>query len=248
MGERAFLAVRVGDAGRNRLFGTALNDTMAGMQGADELFGDAGADLLYGDDGLYSTGGRDGFVSGGAGNDLIYGNGGNDSLYGDPAYDSAPVGGDDDTIHGGCGSDLIVGWAGNDQLYGGAGLGSDRLSGGAGDDTLFGGRKRDTFRYERIGASPAGFGRDVMTDFSGDIIDLSAIDANARTAANDGYAWRGDLGVRASRPSLGEGQAGFYIEGSTGGPLVLIANNGAGVLEIVLGGAWRSIGGSNIQL
>ncbi len=56
-------------------------------------------------------------------------------------------------------NDTIVGLHGsNDTIFGGKG--NDRITGGAGDDILSGGDGRDTFIFR------AGFGNDVITDFS----------------------------------------------------------------------------------
>ena len=51
----AFAVTKVGDAGPNRLVGTAENDTLRGLGGADELIGKGDSDRLFG----------------GSGNDLI---------------------------------------------------------------------------------------------------------------------------------------------------------------------------------
>jgi Ca2+-binding RTX toxin-like protein len=44
----AFAAVKIGDAGPNRLVGTAENDTLRGRGGADTLIGKGDSDRLYG--------------------------------------------------------------------------------------------------------------------------------------------------------------------------------------------------------
>jgi Ca2+-binding RTX toxin-like protein len=44
----AFAAVKIGDAGSNRLVGTAENDTLKGRAGADTLIGKGDSDRLYG--------------------------------------------------------------------------------------------------------------------------------------------------------------------------------------------------------
>src|SRR5215210_6699684 len=44
----AFAAVKVGDAGPNRLVGTAENDTLKGRSGADTIIGKGDSDRLYG--------------------------------------------------------------------------------------------------------------------------------------------------------------------------------------------------------
>jgi serralysin len=62
--------------------------------------------------------------------------------------------------------------SGNDTLIGNEA--ANVLDGGAGTDTLTGGAGQDTFRFE-AGDSAVGSGRDRITDFDGDLIDLSAI-------------------------------------------------------------------------
>jgi len=44
----ALAAVKVGDAGPNRLVGTAENDTLKGQSGADTIIGKGDSDRLYG--------------------------------------------------------------------------------------------------------------------------------------------------------------------------------------------------------
>lgn len=44
----AFAATKIGDAGPNRLVGTAENDTLKGRAGADTLIGKGDSDLLVG--------------------------------------------------------------------------------------------------------------------------------------------------------------------------------------------------------
>jgi Ca2+-binding RTX toxin-like protein len=44
----AFAATKIGDAGPNRLVGTAENDTLKGLAGADTLIGKGDSDLLVG--------------------------------------------------------------------------------------------------------------------------------------------------------------------------------------------------------
>ncbi len=94
-----------------------------------------------------------------------------------------------DTIMGtDVGDSFLFGLAGNDTIVGGAG--ADRIIGGLNKDMLTGGSEADTFAFEK-GDSGKKIGKaDVITDFKhlSDKIDLSAIDANAKTAAvNDAF-------------------------------------------------------------
>ena len=67
-------------------------------------------------------------------------------------------------------ANIIKGGAGNDTLVGNNG--NDTLTGGAGNDTLSGGSNTDTFVYAPVNATTtggiynAGFGKDVITDFT----------------------------------------------------------------------------------
>jgi len=99
-------------------------------------------------------------------------------------------------LSGNPGNDQLFGLGGNDTLNGGDG--ADRLYGGGGKDILTGGPDGDTFVFTSIkdsGVTRAT--RDVITDFNhiddGDIIDLSAIDANITNTAgtNDTFNFLG---------------------------------------------------------
>jgi hypothetical protein len=86
------------------------------------------------------------------------------------------------------GSFRVFGGTGNDAITGSSG--NDILSGGLGADTLTGNAGADRFLYRNVADStPAG--RDGIQDFaSGDIIDLSGIDAIAG-GANDAFTFIG---------------------------------------------------------
>ena len=82
-----------------------------------------------------------------------------------------------DVITGTSGDDSITGLRGNDKLSGNDG--ADIIIGGAGRDTLSGGAGDDRFVFSSISNSKIG-APDLIQDFqSGDLIDLSQIDANA---------------------------------------------------------------------
>ena len=152
-----------------------------GGVGADQLFGDAGDDLLYGGDGpdcIDGGAGVDtvtfagtaagvkvslGATDVGAGQDtiegveIVFGSDGDDTLGGDDAANLLAGMRGDDEIAGGDGDDTLRGGRGDDTLHGGPGL--NRLTGGPGFD-------RFVFDAES--------GDAVITDFSGDRIDLTA--------------------------------------------------------------------------
>jgi len=83
-------------------------------------------------------------------------------------------------VYGGAGSDTIIGSAGDDMFY--AGRGADTMTGGGGGDT---------FGYIAVADSTEA-SRDTIIDFElGDRIQLSIIDANTTTQANDAFFFIG---------------------------------------------------------
>jgi Ca2+-binding RTX toxin-like protein len=85
-------------------------------------------------------------------------------------------------------ADTLVGGGGNDILYGLDG--NDILTGAGGADFMLGGAGADTFVYTSAGESLP-FATDLIFDFSSaqaDKLDLSGIDANSGTAANDVFS------------------------------------------------------------
>lgn len=139
-------------------------------------------DAAGGQDILTNTGRIVGNIVFGDGNDTYNGQTGalKGKVYGD---------GGNDTLRGGADKDVFYGGAGDDKLYGGTG--KDVLAGNAGVDKLYGGADADTFVYSRLSDStrPA---MDMIMDFArGDVINLSAIDANAAVAGNQKFAFIG---------------------------------------------------------
>ncbi|MNZ92304.1 Poly(beta-D-mannuronate) C5 epimerase 6 [compost metagenome] len=87
------------------------------------------------------------------------------------------------TLSGGAGNDILNGGAGNDLLIGG--LGADRLTGGTG---------ADRFDFNVLSEMGVGALRDVIVDFKtaeGDKVELSTLDANTLTAANEAFSFIG---------------------------------------------------------
>jgi Ca2+-binding RTX toxin-like protein len=140
----------------------------------------------------------------------------------------------DDLIGGGDGNDLLGGGDGADTIYGDGG--ADVLYGDGGRDTLFGGAGADRFVFTGLGESPAA-SPDRIADFRadlGDIIDLSAIDANSGAAGDQAFAFvttfsnqagqavlTYDAGANVSTLSLdmnGDGVADFslLVDGASG--------------------------------
>lgn len=84
-------------------------------------------------------------------------------------------------------ADRLTGSAVANEIRGGGG--NDIITGGRGADRLFGNDGADTFVYLAQNESIAA-ARDIIFDFSraeGDLIDLSAIDANNRTGIDDAF-------------------------------------------------------------
>lgn len=213
-----------GGGGADQLFGNGGADALTGGAGNDALAGGAGNDTLSGGDG-------DDTLDGGAGDDVLTGGDGSDSATYAASTAAvrvslaitgaqATLGGGNDTLSGienligGSGADLLVGDAGANRLDGGNG--ADQITGGEGADTLIGGGGRDILRGD-AGADVFLFATvkdlsgtalstaDVILDFShdaGDRIDLSALDANRKTAAtNEAFTW---LGTAAFGKHAGE--------------------------------------------
>lgn len=90
-------------------------------------------------------------------------------------------------LDGGSGKDTLRGAGGDDTLIGGDG--NDLLTGSAGADSLSGGLGDDTFIFLRTGDSKAKAAtRDTIMDFAaGDLIDVSAIDADTGVAGDQAF-------------------------------------------------------------
>ncbi len=89
------------------------------------------------------------------------------------------------TVHARAGGDVLFGGAGGDHLIGAGG--NDTLTGGAGQDTLTGGGGSDSFVFAALTDSKT-TAPDLITDWvSGDHIDLSAIDADSKTAGHQAF-------------------------------------------------------------
>ena len=167
----------------NRLDGGKGNDTVRAVDGAgaDTLEGGAGIDTIWVSP-LGFLGAPAGVVDlaittaqdTGAGMDVITG------------FENARGGSGADTLSGAGDANRLEGGNGADQLNGRDG--TDTLVGGLGADVLSGGADADRFVYLGVDDSRAGigFGVDEITDFAaGDLIDLSAIDADISSAATD---------------------------------------------------------------
>ena len=119
-----------------------------------------------------------------------------------------------ETIHGLAGGDVINGGGGDDVIVGGTG--KDMMTGGAGHD-------RFVFEFAANSALGGGY-RDVIQDFTHgqDVIDVSAIDANAGTAAHDVFSWIGTSNFSGIAGQLRYQVVGAYtiVSGDTNGDKV----------------------------
>ncbi|MEA3042933.1 MAG: hypothetical protein QOH47_771 [Sphingomonadales bacterium] len=191
-----------GLGGADMLFGGGGRDLLRGGDGNDYLRGDADNDQMFGDAGddrFEASFGSD-RVDGGAGSDIVeyWGaeGGVTVNLQSGVARESAGGFIDHlvsienaagsffaDVLRGSNAANLLFGDRGDDALYGRGG--DDRLSGGSGDDRLEGGAGADLFV---VGEADADAGTEIGSDFiadfdraEGDLIDLSAIDADSGT-------------------------------------------------------------------
>ena len=147
----------IGNAGANKLTGTAFDDVLDGGTGLDTFYGGAGNDTYYVDN--TASSGTDtviasvNFKLGNAVEILTLTGSGN--LTGTGGTTS-------NTLNGNSGNNLLDGGRGDDTLNGFDG--NDILIGGAGSDALLGGTGADTFRFT---VTPkASNGLDSILDFS----------------------------------------------------------------------------------
>lgn len=173
------------------------------------------------------------FLAGTALADEMYGLAGNDVLRGGAGNDYLDGGAGDDSLYGGSGNDTLKGGGGADLLSGGDG--KDLLMGGSGGDLLFGGTGADSFKYMSIAESTL-LNPDKIADFStadGDKIDLSAIDANTLTAANDPFSYIGPAGFSGVAGELHF--VGGFLEGDVNGDGVADFRIEVGVAALIAG-------------
>ena len=207
------------------LLGGDDNDILHGEGSSDGLYGEGGDDLLNGGEGDDDLLGGDGddTLNGGSGDDtLVGGDGGpddgNDVLNGGAGLDTADYslaeagvtvslaisvaqdtggGGIDRLISiedliGSDFDDVLTGNAAENLIEGEAG--ADTVTGGGGADFLYGGLDDDTFVFDE-GHSMVG-AEDFVGDFeAGDLIDLSLIDADTSTGADDAFHVGATVGI-----------------------------------------------------
>ncbi len=115
----------------------------------------------------------------------------------------------DDIVHLSAGNDIINGNAGNDTIFGDGG--NDKITGGLGRDNLYGGSAGDMFIYKALSDSTRGStGRDTINSLkSGDKVDLSALDANAKISGNQAFAFIGTGNFSGAAGELRYSHVGF---------------------------------------
>jgi len=249
-GTDTFMSIEnlIGSAQADTLSGSAQVNTIAGGNGNDLIDGGSGGDIIDG-------GGNDDTLKGSTGDDLITGGTGNDSIDGGVNLDTVSyvAAGNAVTVNlglataqavgGGQGTDTIVnvenilGSAFGDTLTGSAV--ANILTGGVGKDILAGGAGHDRFIYRATGDSTVGANADRITDLAaGDILDLSAIDANANTVGVD------DAFVQVAAFSNAAGQYTLAFSGGTTTLLADVNGDGAADFSILFTGDVTALTGT----
>jgi len=223
-----------GTAGDDTLSGEAGDDTLYGYAGNDILDGGAGDDTLYGglgDDRYYVDSTADQVIeAAGEGVDTVYttenltiptavevltaiGTGAV-TLTGDSGANELRGNGAANTLRGGAGADTLMGFGGDDVLHG-----------GQQNDVMTGGLGADTFLYLGLADSTASKS-DLLVDFDplADVINLSAIDANASLAGDQAFVWVDAFSAQA-------GQAMLTYNATADLTVLALDANGDGVAE-----------------
>jgi Ca2+-binding RTX toxin-like protein len=209
-----------GGDGDDQLYGMNGADTLVGGNGADLLNGGAGNDVMQGgagDDFYVVNSTSDTVTEGsGAGTDTVFA----DITYtlaanvenlilsqsdilgaGDPALNGTGNG-LANVLNGNSRENTLSGVGGADTLNGGDG--DDVLIGGAGTDTLNGEAGNDLFDFDSTADSASGSGRDIILAFdgvgsaTGDLIDVSTIDARTNIGGNQAFSFIGTAAFTAS--------------------------------------------------
>jgi large repetitive protein len=112
-------------------------------------------------------------------------------------------------IKGGKGTDVLIGGALADLLFGNEG--QDNLTGGGGNDT---------FRYRSAADSAIGDEDQILDFTAGDKIDLTMMDANANTVANDAFTFSNDgtfHGIAGELRAYESSPGTWFVEGDRDG-------------------------------
>lgn len=237
-----------GGAGKDRLVPGAEAGFVDGGEGIDTLVIDLRESALHS---TYSYFGNEGSLRLSNGDEIkavnverlrAYGGSGNDYFFtpSDGGYVDGGAG--NDIIYGwGIGDDILIGGSGDDEIYTAS---DDNAYGGDGNDTLFGttwgdgadlhgGKGADLFSYYVTGASMLHDTADRIRDFSkaeGDRIDLSRIDPDGDTTADEALTFIGGAGFSAA------GQVRVSQEGSYTFVDVEVTGDGVSDLAIRIDG------------
>ncbi|MDW3222925.1 MAG: calcium-binding protein [Paracoccaceae bacterium] len=225
-----------GGGGNDIINGDAGDDVLAGDIGTDTLTGGDGDDILRGGGGNDMLSGQDGndLIFGGSGEDMLFGGAGNDILDGNAQADQLFGGAGVDTLRGGDGFDLLEGGADNDVLVGGNG--NDVLNGGGGQDILRGQANNDVFVFSAAAESAFGFA-DLIDGIAGvgaaggDVIDLSAIDADTQTAGTQAFTF---LGALTTAQGLAAGAGSLWVENANDQTRVYGLTDGDNAIDLAI--------------
>ena len=235
-----------GGDGNDKLYGNNDNDLLNGGLGDDTMYGGTGNDTYYIDSlsdlaienfgegtdwvrvyvddyempanienayvfvapGYFLGNDLDNLIIGGSAGDVLNGHGGNDTIKG---------GAGSDTLAGGFGDDTHIGGPGEDWLWGS--VGADTFSGGTGDDY---------YHYYDNESLPGS--ADQILDFQsifgtgGDLLGLSAMDANVNVALDQAFNWTGTTPTANSIwytvVNNGDGSADFTLYGDVNGDTI----------------------------
>ena len=189
-----------GGDGNDRLDGGTGDDTMNGGLGNDRYIVDSAGDVITGEIGFSLGGGIDtveSWVSYTLTSGLeILRLQGTANINGTGGF--AP-----EALVGNVGNNVLDGGGGNDVLNGKDG--DDTLTGGLGADSLVGEAGADVFDFNNINESrPGQASRDFINGFvrGEDLIDLSEIDANSLTGANDAFDFIGNAAFSGTAGEL----------------------------------------------
>jgi serralysin len=163
-----------GNAGADSLSGVGGNDTLKGGTGADRLDGGSGTDtVIFGVVAAGLTINLAGGVASGDGGDTLV------------SIENAVGSRYADTLTGNGSANTLDGAQGADMIFGGGG--ADRLIGGKGGDQLTGGAAADRFVFLALTDSTTKSPDRIADLGDTDVIDLSAIDANALVGGNQAF-------------------------------------------------------------
>ena len=227
-----FRQLMVGNAGNNILDGRGGNDDLAGGGGTDTLIGGTGNDVFRVNDAsdvvVELAGEGDDMVRAASSYTLAEG-ASVETLTTRSSNSSQAIdlGGNElnNAIYGTAGVNVLDGGGGHDRLFGFAG--NDTLTGGAGIDQLTGGAGSDRFVFGAAADSAVAAPDRILDLGSGDLIDLSAIDANSVLGGDQAFTF---IGGAAFSNTAGELRTAV-VSGNT---LIYGDTNGDGTADFAI--------------